>query len=172
MLGPCPTPLGQGDQRRRRRRCVCVCHGLVMVLLLEWTPANPLCCCGRDCRVSSILPSWMAAMLGCVLHFCYHVVAGGRWGLFPPLPTSCWGDCPPLSLRTLRSPSPLLFAGLFCPSGTDLVSFGCKRLVKHTASSNLVPHGHHFDKDVTCTHTHTHTHTSCIVLYLLYCRIC
>ena len=22
---------------------------LVMLLLLEWTPANPLCCCGRDC---------------------------------------------------------------------------------------------------------------------------
>ena len=23
--------------------------GLVLLLLLEWTPVDPLCCCGRDC---------------------------------------------------------------------------------------------------------------------------
>ena len=23
--------------------------GLVMLLILEWTPADPLCGCGRDC---------------------------------------------------------------------------------------------------------------------------
>ena len=143
-------------------------------------------------------------MLGYVLYFCCHVVAGGRWGLFPPPPASRWGDfvphppvgvlpapsqtlgcltdrcvvvfarsrsrrvrvcllrwvprwwpefappsgsrCLPLPLRKLRSPSPLLFEGLFCPSGTGLASFGCKRLEKHTASSNLVPCGRHFDR--------------------------
>ena len=38
------------------------------------------------------LPSWMAEMLGCVFHFCCHVVAGGRCGLFPPPPASRWVD--------------------------------------------------------------------------------
>ena len=23
--------------------------GLALLLLLEWTPVDPLCCCGRDC---------------------------------------------------------------------------------------------------------------------------
>ena len=40
--------------------------GLALLLLLEWTPVDPLCCCGRDCGISSILPSWMAALLGSV----------------------------------------------------------------------------------------------------------
>ena len=31
------------------------------------------------------------------------------------------------------------------PSGTGLASFGCKRLVKHTAFSNSVPRARHFD---------------------------
>ena len=77
-----------------------------------------------------------------------------HWGLFPPLSASCWGDCLSLPLRKLRSP--LLFSGLFCPSGTGVASFGCKCLVKHTASSNLVPRGRHFDG---WHHMHTHTHT-------------
>ena len=204
--------------------------GLVMLLLLEWTPADPLCCCGRDCWVGSILPSWVAAMLGCNLYFCWHVVARGRWGLLPPPPASRWGllppppasrwgdfvphppvgvlptprqalGCPthrcvvvvarsrsrqvhvclflsvrvwwpkfapqsgsrclPLPLRKLRSPSPLQFVGLFCPSGTGLASFGCKRLVKHTASTWFLAVAILTD-DVTHTHTHahtTHTHT-------------
>ena len=31
-------------------------------------------------------------------------------------------------LAELRSPSPLLLLGLFCPSSTGVVPFGCKRL--------------------------------------------
>ena len=51
-------------------------------------------------------------------------------------------------------------SGLFCPSGTGLESFGCKRLVKHTASSNLVPRGRHFDRlRHTLMHARTHAHT-------------
>ena len=37
----------------------------------------------------------MAAMLGCVLYFCCHVVAGGCWGLLPPPPARRWGDFVP-----------------------------------------------------------------------------
>ena len=106
----------------------------VLLLLVKWTLAESLYCCGRDCCAGFILPSWMAALLGCVLHFCCHVVAGGHWGLFPPPPTSHWGRFRPSSTcqslafpeSSLRLPDRLVYCGC-CPfqnsSSMDLSAF-------------------------------------------------
>ena len=75
---------------------------LVLLLLLGWTPADPLCCCCGDFWVGSILPSWMTALLDCVLltrvlQFCCHVDAVAE----------AVGDC-----SLLRPPA----IGKICPS--------------------------------------------------------
>ena len=51
---------------------------LVFLLLLEWTRADPLCCCCWDCLVTSVSPNWMEALLVGALYFCCQVVRISR----------------------------------------------------------------------------------------------
>ena len=53
------------------------------------------------------------------------------------LPTSSFVEAPKFKCIAVSRTVPTF--------STDLASFGCKCLVKHTTSSNLVPHGHNCD---------------------------
>ena len=67
---------------------------LLAPLILEWILADPQYGCCGNCLASSILPSWMAALLGCALHLYRHVVCTDRMplALFHPSPANHWGD--------------------------------------------------------------------------------
>lgn len=70
----CITALGVVCVHRYMERCACAetsqkSLDVVLVLILEWTPADPLCCCGMDCMLSLFHHTKLAALFGSLLHF-------------------------------------------------------------------------------------------------------